>query len=51
MGSWDPEMLPGRTAEFSIRPVAVTGTFGIKELKGPDGNHLAVYSLTGESVR
>ena len=45
------KMLPGRTAEFSIRPVAVTGTFGIKELKGPDGNHLAVYSLTGESVR
>ena len=45
------KMLPSRTAEFSIRPVAVTGTFGIKELKGPDGNHLAVYSLMGESVR
>ena len=45
------KMLPGRTAEFSIRPVAVTGIFGIKELKGPDGNHLAVYSLTGESVQ
>ena len=45
------KMLPGRTAEFSIRPVAVTGTFGIKELKGPDGNHLAVYSLIGVSVR
>ena len=45
------KMLPGRTANFSIRPVAVTGTFGIKELKGPDGSHLAVYSLTGESVR
>ena len=45
------KMLPGKTAEFSIRPVAVTGTFGIKELKGPDGNHLAVYSLIGESVR
>ena len=45
------KMLPGRTANFSIRPVAVTGTFGIKELKGPDGSHLAVYSLTGESVQ
>ncbi len=45
------KMLPGKTAEFSIRPVAVTGTFGIKELKGPDENHLAVYSLIGESVR
>ncbi len=45
------KMLPGRTAEFSIRPVAVTGIFGIKELKGPDGNHLAVYSLIGDSVQ
>ncbi len=45
------KMLSGRTAEFSIRPVAVTGIFGIKELKGPDGSHLAVYSLTGESVQ
>jgi len=45
------KMLPDRTADFSIRPVAVTGVFGIKELKGPDGSHLAVYSLTGESVQ
>ncbi len=45
------KMLPGRTAKFSIHPVAVTGTFGIKELKGPDGSHLAVYSLNGESVQ
>jgi hypothetical protein len=45
------KMAPGKTAEFSIRPVAVTGIFGIKELKGPDGNHLAVYALIGDSVQ
>ena len=44
-------MLPGRTADFSIRPVAVAGTFRIDELKGPDGRHLAIYALDGEEVR
>lgn len=44
-------MLPGRTADFSIRPVAVAGTFRLAELKGPDGKHLAIYALEGEDVR
>ncbi|MFM8735926.1 MAG: DUF3299 domain-containing protein [Pirellulales bacterium] len=44
-------MQPGRTAEFSIRPVAVEGTFRIEELRGPDGGHLAIYALDGEAVR
>lgn len=44
-------MQPGRTAEFSIRPVAVEGTFRIEELRGPDGGHLAIYALDGETVR
>ncbi len=44
-------MLPGRTAEFSIRPVAVAGTFRVEELRGPDGKHLAIYALDGEEVR
>ena len=40
------KMLPGRTANFSIRPVAVTGTFGIKELKGRMGvTSLSIRSL------
>lgn len=43
-------MHPGRTAEFSIRPVAVSGTFRVAELRGPDGNHLAIYALEGERV-
>lgn len=45
------EMNEGQTAEFTIRPVAVTGTFNIREFKGPEGQHLAVYQITGESVK
>ena len=45
------EMQSGKTAEFSIRPVAVEGTFNIREILGPDGRHLAIYHLEGESVR
>ncbi|MEX2310265.1 MAG: DUF3299 domain-containing protein [Pirellulales bacterium] len=45
------EMQSGKTAEFSIRPVAVEGTFDIREIIGPDGMHLAIYHLEGESVR
>ena len=44
-------MLPGRTADFSIRPVAVAGSFRVEELRGPDGRHLAIYALDGESVQ
>lgn len=43
-------MQPGRAADFSIRPVAVAGTFRVEELRGPDGRHLAIYALDGESV-
>ncbi len=44
-------MQPGRTAEFSIRPVAVAGRFRVEELRGPDGKHLAIYALDGERVQ
>jgi hypothetical protein len=44
-------MRPGRSAEFSIRPVAVVGLFRVEELRGPDGRHLAIYALDGEQVR
>jgi len=44
-------MLPGRSADFSIRPVAVSGTFRLEELKGPDGKHLAVYAIDGDEVK
>jgi hypothetical protein len=44
-------MVAGKTADFSIRPVAVTGTFRVEELRGPDGKHLAIYALDGENVQ
>ena len=44
-------MRPGKTAAFSIRPVAVAGTFKIDELRGPDGTHLAIYALDGDEVK
>jgi hypothetical protein len=44
------EMRPGQSAEYSIRPVAVEGQFGISEFIGPDGRHLAIYHLDGELV-
>ena len=45
------EMKPDKTTEYSIRPVAVDGTFDIREFKGPDGKHLAIYHIEGESVK
>lgn len=44
-------MQPGKTASFSIRPVAVAGTFKIDELRAPDGSHLAIYALDGDEVK
>lgn len=43
-------MRPGKSTNFSIRPVAVAGTFRLEELRGPDGKHLAIYAMDGESV-
>ncbi|RLS83763.1 MAG: DUF3299 domain-containing protein [Planctomycetota bacterium] len=43
-------MRPGKSADFSIRPVAVAGSFRIEELKGPDGKHLAIYGIDGDAV-
>lgn len=45
------EMTEGKSTDFSIRPVAVTGEFSIQELVGPDGKHLAIYHIDGESVQ
>jgi hypothetical protein len=43
------EMQPGKTAEYSIRPVAVAGTFAIHELM-IDDRLLAIYHLKADSV-
>lgn len=44
------EMRQGDTAQYTIRPVAVTGTFNIQEFLDADGHHLAIYHITGETV-
>jgi hypothetical protein len=44
------DMNQGRTAEYTIRPVAVSGTFEIRE-SVVDGRHLAVYHIDGESAQ
>jgi len=44
-------MAPGKTAEYSIRPVAVEGTIRLEELPGgPDGRPLAIYQMVGDKV-
>jgi hypothetical protein len=44
-------MSPGKSTEYKVQPVTVDGTFSLSELRDPDGKHLAIYHLTGESVR
>jgi hypothetical protein len=43
------EMKPGKTAEYSIRPVAAEGTFDIREFV-IGGKHLAIYHMDAEQV-
>jgi hypothetical protein len=45
------EMAKGKSTQFTVRPIAVEGTFKIKELKGPDGKHLAVFEMAGDEVK
>ena len=45
------EMVSPATATFTVRPVSVEGTFSIREIKGPDGKHLAIYRLDGKEVK
>lgn len=44
------DMQPGVTAEYTIRPVAVTGNFQIEEFV-MDGRHLAIYHMDAEKVK
>ena len=44
-------MVEGTSAAYSTRPVTVEGTFRFDEIVGPDGTHLAVYQMDGETVR
>jgi hypothetical protein len=44
------EMAPGESADFSVRPVTVTGKFRIEEFALPGGRPLAIFQMRGESV-
>ena len=44
------DMKPGKTTEYTVRPVAVEGKFELRDFKGPDGKYLAIYHLDGETV-
>lgn len=45
------EMIAPASATFTTRPVSVEGKFTVRELKGPDGKHLAIYHLDGDEVK
>lgn len=42
-------MKKGKTAEYSIRPVAAEGVFDVREFV-IGGKHLAIYHMDAESV-
>ena len=44
------EMKPGKSTDFTVRPVAVEGTFALRDFRGPDGKYLAIYHLDGDAV-
>jgi hypothetical protein len=45
-------MAPGKTAEYSIRPIAVEGMFRLEEVPGgKDGRPLAIYQMVGDGVQ
>ncbi|TWT38399.1 DUF3299 domain-containing protein [Blastopirellula retiformator] len=43
--------MKGSGVDFTVRPVTVEGIFEIKEYLGPDGKHLAIYRMEGESAK
>jgi hypothetical protein len=43
-------MAGGATAQYSIYPVAVEGTFRFETLDGPEGRPLAIYQMAGDAV-
>jgi hypothetical protein len=45
------EMKPGKSTDYSLYPVAVEGTFSIREIADGDGKTVAIYHLDGETVR
>lgn len=44
------DMVPGRTTNYSLKPIAVEGVLTLREFKDLDGNHLAIYHLDADSA-
>lgn len=44
------DMRPGKSTNYTVRPVTVTGTFAVRELLDPEGKHLAIYHMDGDAV-
>lgn len=45
------EMAEGKSTDYSIRPIAVEGTFDIKPVDDGSGNLLVLYHLKGDGVK
>lgn len=44
------QMDAGKSIAYTVRPIAVEGIFTVREYKGPDGSHLAIYHLKSRSA-
>ena len=44
------EMNANESVDYTIRPVAVEGTFSIQEVTDGNGKHLAIYHIDGDTV-
>jgi hypothetical protein len=45
------DMVEGKSTSFTVRPIAVEGVFTVREYKGPDGKHLAIYHLRARAAK
>ncbi len=45
------ELEEGTTTDYTVRPVSVEGVFSVKEVLGPDDEHLAIYRLDAKAVK
>jgi hypothetical protein len=44
------DLKPGMTIDYTVAPVAVVGTFNIREVEGVAGRPISIYHLTAEKV-
>lgn len=44
------KLAKGKETDYTVRPVAVSGKFMLKEYKGPDGNVWAIYRMRNAAV-